>query len=443
MKLHSLKQMQSLINSSLLKDDVLITGFSVDTRLINKGDVFFALPGQKVDGHEFLNEAVQKGASCLVVQKNYSGPNFGIPVLAVDDTLSSLQLLGQRLLAKRNSKIVAITGSVGKTTTKDFLTTILKEKYKTWSTPGNANSQIGIPLSILNNTDGSEEILVIEMGMNEPSQIEKLVRIAPPDVAVLTHVSLTHAGNFNSLRDIALEKAEIFKSTKTKIGIVNYDIEHINEILTIGSCRKLKFSVACRQADFYLDHFTLHTLEYGFLHLNLPPLFGKAHYQNLTAAIGAATQFGISFEEISRAEKKLKLPEKRFEVIDKQGITFVNDSYNASEIAVKAAFESLPLPKNSGKTFAVIGEMLELGKFSIECHRRVGEMGLEHVDYMFVLGNECAPIYECWKENKKPVEWFLDRSLLAKALKSKVHSGDVVLLKGSRANLLWKILEDF
>jgi len=223
--------------------------------------------------------------------------------------------------------------------------------------------------------------------------------------------------------------------------------------MQIGSCRKVLFSVFSNGkdlgkdlgADFYLDHFDIKALDGAVFNLNptLHPFFGRHHYQNLLAAISVATYFGVGKEEIERAEKKLALPEKRFEIIDIKGITFVNDSYNASEISVIAALESLPKPEKQGRIIVVISELLELGKFSEGCHRRVAEKALTVADFCFLLGRECKPIFDCWTENGKPVEWFLELLELKQALKAEAKAGDVVLLKGSRANQLWKILEGF
>jgi UDP-N-acetylmuramoyl-tripeptide--D-alanyl-D-alanine ligase len=444
MNLTQLKQLGTFFNKKI-EEDTLMTGVAVDSRLVIKGNVFFALSGSNVDGHDFLGQAKAAGASCLVVNENYKGPNFDLPMIFVNDPLKSLQDLSAFVLSKRKTKIVAITGSVGKTTTKDFLNILLKEKYRVSKTPGNANSQIGVPLTILNHTDGNEDILILEMGMNEPHQLARLVEIAPPDISILTHVALTHASNFNSLSDIAYEKAEIFKHPRTKIGIINHDIENFHEIAKIGTCRKVSFSLVSEAANFFFNDFTIHNLDFPSFKLNrsLHPFFGKHHYQNLCAAISCARQLDVSFEEIENAIQNLELPERRFEIVEKQGIIFVNDSYNASEISVKAALESLPEPKKHGKKIAVIGEMLELGKFSKFCHQNVADHALKHVDTMFLLGKECEPIFDRWNENQKPVEMFLDRSLLLKSLKLQLKCSDVVLLKGSRANQLWKILEEF
>jgi len=433
MKLKTLKQLGALLDFPLAVNGSILD-VAVDSRLVKKDTVFFALPGLKTDGHDFLGQAVMNGASCLVVKKNYTGPNFGKPLIFVDDPLKSLQDLSTKLLAMRTSKIIAITGSVGKTTTKDFLTTLLKEKFIVSKTIGNANSQTGVPLTILNHTDGNEDFLVVEMGMDKPGQIAKLVASCPPDFAILTQVALAHACNFESLKEIAFEKAEIFQHPKTEFCLINQEIEHFNDIVNLGSCKKYSFSTKNSGVDFYFNNFNISKERLNF---------ANHHYQNLTAALGLATLLGVTEEEINNALHKLALPERRFEIVEKQGITFINDSYNASEISIVAALEALPAKAEGRKRVAVIAEMLELGKFSVNCHLNVAKKALKHVDSMFLLGKECLPIFDYWKENNKCVEFFLDRSLLVKSLKENLVAGDICLLKGSSANQLWKILEEF
>lgn len=444
MKINSLNQIRKLLDIPV-EEDFVVNGFSVDTRTLKEGNLFFALPGNNVDGHVFLEDAKKRGASAVVVESSFKGSDFGMPKLIVQDSLKALQDLCAALLSKRQTKIIAITGSVGKTTTKEFITTLLEEKFKVAKSPGNSNSQIGLPLSILNHTNGDEEFLVLEMGMNHQGQIKKLVEIAPPDISVLTQVSLTHAGNFNSLKEIAEEKAEIFKHFNTKIGVINRNIPYFEDVVQVMPSERVTYSINSKEADYYYNQSIVYRSNVDCFEINpnLHPHFGKHHYENLLSAIAVAFTLGLSKDEILRGVSRLALPEKRFEWIEKLGILFINDSYNATEISLIAALESLPAAKKDKKKIAVIGEMLELGKFSRECHERVGKKALECVDQLFLLGKDCEPIYECWKDNRKPVDWFLDPLELKKHLKLNLEAGDVVLLKGSCKNELWKILEEF
>lgn len=193
------KHIKSLADGADCQDFVF-NNVCVDSRLISPGDLFVALPGNQTDGHHFLPQAKACGAVAAVVCSSYRGPDFGLPLIAVPDTLKFLQESARKKVKESRSKVVAVTGSVGKTTTKDFITHLVSQKYRVASTPGNSNSQIGLPLALLNHFEGTEEIVVVEMGMTLPGQIAGLVSIAPPDIAVITSVALVHAAFFFFLR---------------------------------------------------------------------------------------------------------------------------------------------------------------------------------------------------------------------------------------------------
>ncbi|WP_195155572.1 UDP-N-acetylmuramoyl-tripeptide--D-alanyl-D-alanine ligase [Candidatus Protochlamydia phocaeensis] len=443
----TLGQMARLLQCSDPLPQSLIQGFSTDSRTLKPGEVFIALSGERVDGHAFLADVKQKGCLAAVVSKSYAGPDFGLALLRVEDPLHALQEMAKSALSRSSSRLVAVTGSIGKTTTKEFIKTLLETRYRVAASPGNSNSQVGIPLSILNHTTGEEEILVLEMGMTTPGNLARLVQIAPPEVAVLTRVALVHACNFESLEDIAWAKAEIFSHSHTRLGVIHRDIANYEAIARLGNSHKLSFSTNDPRADYQLDsqdghklyaHVENQTIDLGSL-LQVP---GKHNAHNLLAAIAVARHFNVSWEEIKHAIPFLKLPEKRLQFVDFQGILFLNDSYNASELSVKAALETLPQPKEGGSKVAVLGSMMELGKFSADCHRRVGEFALDHVEQIYCLGEECHPILDVWKKAGKPVELFLDRASLVACLKQALKPADVVLLKGSRSKELWKVLEE-
>lgn len=394
----------------------------VDSRYVEPGDIFFALPGEKVDGHIFLEEVKQRGAVAAVVRRDYK-TSCELPMLPVDNTLEALQLLASSALKKRSTKVIAITGSVGKTTTKEMIGTLLEQRFNTVRSPRNYNSQIGLPLTILNHTTGDEDYLVQEMGMTGAGQITGLIKIAPPTIAVLTHIALVHAAFFSSLQEIARAKAEIFLHPATKIGFFPETI----------ACRDvIEYQGCCVKAPVSMTHNRYPLLPFPGDHLR----------QNFILAAAVARECGLSEEEIIQRIPFLQLPEKRQERIEREGITFINDSYNASVPSVVAAFKALPAPKMNGKRIAVIGEMLELGRFSEDCHREVAESALDHVDLMLCLGEGCQPIVDCWKSKGRPVHYFDDRAALVVQLKKMAASGDVVLLKGSNGKQLWKVLDE-
>lgn len=422
----------------------LIQGFSVDSRLCQQGHLFFALPGEKMNGVNFLSDVASKGAIAAVVNRDYNGPDFNISLLRVDDTLIALQNLAKVVLAKSKSRVVAVTGSVGKTTTKDFLSTILGEKYRVSCSPGNNNSQIGVPLTLLNHTDGTEDILVLEMGMTHPGDLSKLLEIAPSECSIITSVGLVHACNFESIEEIARAKAEILAHPQTKIGIINRDIPIFHEVEKVGKCKKISFSFDNVLADYkaYLSDEYVISCQGGLHPLGQLQFSGKHNQQNLLAAVACARYFDLSWDQISSGIQKLRLPDLRGQLIYKEGITFVNDAYNAAPISVKAALESLPPAQSGGRKIAVLADMLELGKFSEISHREIGNFALKYIDVMYCYGNETRYIQECWQQAKRPIYWFSDRLELARSLRDELQKGDVVLIKGSRGTQISKIMEE-
>lgn len=423
-----------------------ILGVAIDSRDVQPGELFVALNGLKVDGHDYVAEAAQKGAIAAVVSKNFDQSGLSIPLLKVDNPLQAIQKVAAWQVGRTKAKVVAITGSLGKTSTKDFLYALLKTKYNTQATSGNQNSQVGMASSLLTNVVGDEEFLVVEMGMTAAGHIQKLVEIVPPDMALITQIALVHAENFDGIEEIAKAKAEIFSHPRTHTVVMSKDSPATALLESLAHCRTLTYSMQDTSADFYLQvqKEYLRFCENGIAMMLPFVSFLAPHiYLNCLAACSMAKLCGMSIDEIGACLSNLKLPEKRLEVIEKQGIKFVNDSYNAAEDSVKAALRFVQGQPCQGAKIAVIGQMRELGKFSERCHRAVGECALECVEKIFCLGVECEPIVTLWKQANRHVEWFLDFSELMQSLKNKLRANDLVLLKGSRSNGLWRVLEYF
>lgn len=422
-----------------------VAGYQIDSRFISPGDLFFALKGEKVDGHRFLAEAKQRGAAGAVVEKRYSGADFGLPLFFVDDVLRSLQELAKSDLEESGARIVGITGSVGKTTTKDFIAEFLKAKYRVAKTPGNYNTKLTLPLSILNR-EGGEEVLVLEMGMSEPGDIGNLLKIASPEVAVLTKIALAHAANFpGGLNEIAKGKAEIFSSPKLRSAVYDQGFTNFPEaIAAIPVEKRVSFSLENRVADYFLfsadGKETLDERGVRAYQFTLP--FKERHVlHNFLAAVSAARQMKLEWDEINGRIPFLKLPKMRFECFETQGITYINDAYNANPESMRAALESLPQPKEGGKRIGVLGAMKPLGSFSDEAHCEVGRLAQKAIDHLLVYGEEAFPLFESFQEVKKPAEFFTDLKSLAGRLAALMSPGDVVLVKGSRVMQMEKIFE--
>lgn len=452
MLIRTLKQFGKLLPQALPCDGP-ITGFSVDTQTLLPGNIYFALPGAKVDGHAYVDEAFQKGAIAAVVNKDYVRTQHSKGVhnknlIAVDDVLMTMQDITKKLFeAHRPRHVIAVTGSLGKTTTKDFLTALLSTKFKCFKTPGNNNSKIGLPLGILNHFEGDEEAAVIEMGMTHPGEITFLTHLIPPDFALITKVALVHAVNFQSIQEIGQAKSEIFAHPLTKLGIYADEISAIYPVESVGNCVKKRFSLHHRDADYFLEEQNgLLTFFANGKAYELGAAFtiaGEHNRHNLLAALAIAAEVGLTEGEMIRAIPSLSLPDKRLQRIEKRGVIFINDSYNANADSTVAAMKTLPPPHTGGKKIGVLGGMTELGAHSIAAHQRVGNEALETFDELFCFGPECRPIIEVWQKAGREVREMPDHRAIAEKLRAIAAPGDVVLLKGSKSKTMWKVLEEF
>ena len=410
----------------------------VDSRLVAPGDLFFALPGAKVDGHAFLQEAQYRGAAAAVVHRSYRGES-SLPLIPVDNVLLTLQDLAKNHLQSLKPKnIVGVTGSFGKTTTKTFLHQFLSSTFKVGTNCGNYNSQIGLPLTLLNQLEGDEEIILLEMAMTEAGQLTRLVQIAPLTHAMITAIDYVHIGYFEGLEGIAHAKAEIFSSPKIQGGWVNYDAPHRDVLLNAGSCPKKTFSVHQTEADIHAvphpDRLLL-SWKNALVDLGSQQMIYPLKH-NLVAAATAALDLGVPPQAVSQIAQQIKTPEKRFQIIHKSGFTIVSDSYNAS--GMRFALQNLPAGK---RKIAALGIIPDLGKFSVPVHEEVAEIALKHLDILYCFGEECLPMVALWRKHGRHVEHFASREALAAALKELVVEGDVVLVKGALRFEMWKIVE--
>lgn len=425
------------------KIEALVSGYQIDSRMCAPGDLFFALKGEFQDGHNYLAEVVKRGAVAAVVRKG-SSPTEALALLEVEDVAEALRSLAAKGLQRHPSKILGITGSVGKTMTKEFAATLLGGKYVVGKSPASYNSKITFPLNLLNRS-GQEELLVLEMGMSESGELERLTQIAAPDAAILTKIALAHAMNFpDGLKGIARAKAEIFSQEKTKAAIVDLDCLVYPEVKEAIRGERITFSIKERAADYYLafvdGQFRIDERGVRAHQFDLP--FKESHLlHDFLAAVAAARWFKMEWDEIERQIAKLALPKMRFELLEVGGITFVNDAYNANPASMCAALENLPLPQEGGKKIAILGSMKELGAFCKQAHREVGYLAQKHADFLLCFGEETKELCEAFGEAKKPYEHFGEKQALTERLLEIVRAGDVVLIKGSRSMQLEAVLE--
>lgn len=441
MKGFPLKRIAAHLNISS-DSEISVSGFSIDSRKVQRGELFFALPGAKVDGHDYLKEVAQRGACGAVVSKKYRGEHFGLVLLPVDDVVLSLQSLAQIAASARKEKCIALTGSVGKTTTKEFLVQLLKQCYRVGYTEGNSNTKLTFPLFWLN-LSGEYDYLVVEMGMTEAGHIRRLVEIAPPDIAVITRIASAHIGFFSDgFHGIARAKAEILSNVRTKDAVISWQAMEFEEIREAGNCKKWIYGEG--------GDFLLKTSEKGIVveqrgggssPLLSPPFKATHLLENLLAAISVARVVGMEWEEIAAACAKLKPHELRYEMEMRGGVTFVKDCYNANPLSMRAALSNLPQPKKEGRRIGVLGMMVDQGAFSKQFHTEVAEFALGHLDALLCIGAESQHMADVFAKAGRPVEYFTDLTLLKQRLFESVREGDVVLIKGSNFLKLWQLMD--
>lgn len=433
------------VDSPLFLSRKMITGVSTDTRSLKKGDLFFALSGKKVDGHAFLKEAATLGASAAVVEKKIEG--LQLEQIIVPNVLKALQNLAKGLLKKYPpKKVIGVTGSAGKTTCKDFIHTLLKEKYLVASSFGNQNSAVGLPLSILNQGLMGEEVLVLEMGMTDRGHIEELVNFAPPDIAIITSVFLCHMDHLRDLSSIREAKSEILKHPKTEWGIINREIIDFDEVKMSGACQKISFAYPGKEADYSLsiEGEDLQLVSPGEV-ISLGPfrVLGEHNRLNLLPALIVSKLLGLSVEEIRRGVEKLKLPKLRLELIQKEDKTFLNDAYNANPQSMLEAIKVLSAFPKQGKKVAVLGGMKELGSYSEACHLQVFQEALKVVDELFCIGEEFYSLAKLQEKSIKPIFWALEKEEVVPHLKRALEPLSITLVKGSNSYKLWTLLDEF
>jgi len=428
--------------------------FSKDTRTIQKGDIYIGIKGEKFDGSQFWKQALDNGAEAVIIEnvqiipeemEKYSNKT----IIKVENTLEALYEIAKYKRSLYDIPVIAVTGSVGKTSTKDVIASVVSQKYKTLKTEGNNNNNIGLPLTILKLKD--HEALVIEMGMNHLGEISLLTSIAKPTLAVITNIGTSHIGNLGSRENILKAKLEILEGMKTPKIIINNDNDLLHrwheenqntiEIHTFGIQNESELNA--KNINLHEDgsEFTAVSVAQR---LNVKVPVGGEHFvYNALCATEVGFNLGISNEQIQEGIAQFELTKKRMDIRKlENGAVLINDSYNASYESMKASIEFLENYTGTRK-IAVLGDMFELGEFSEELHRKVGkEVAQRNIDILICAGEASKYIIEEAKKNSKiKTYYFHNNEEIVENLSQELRKGDVILVKASNGMKFFEICQ--
>jgi UDP-N-acetylmuramoyl-tripeptide--D-alanyl-D-alanine ligase len=427
----------NLTHGYLKGEDSYFSSISIDTRSLKPGDVYLAIKGEHFDGHAFVDSAIETGCKGLIVEQGAVEASPAVPTLFVKDTVEALNTLALWNRQQFKGGLVGLTGSSGKTSTKNILSAILSEKASTSATKGNFNNEIGVPLTLLEIAK-EDHFAVVEMGARKPGDIAYLSDIVRPDVALVLNAGQAHIEIFGSYESIVATKGEIYDALSADgVGVINLDDPaHLVWLEKLSGKRVLSFSSKGSQADVYASALNCDAQGSRF-DLNYKgekikvflPMPGLHHVQNGLAASAAAIALGLSLEEIAHGLEKVTSSEGRMDRIELAGLSLLDDSYNANPASVKAALDVLAM--QPGYRIAVLGEMAELGQHAEALHlgvaAHVRDSGIENV---LLLGPYAQQMAESIGAR---AQFFVSKDALVESIFSNEHQDKIILVKGSRS----------
>src|SRR5438874_10712577 len=448
-----LSQVAQFAGASLESGDgtVVINKISTDSRTIKRSELFVALHGENFDAHDFVEAAAKSGAAGALVNRNWNRhvpENFAL-IRAVDP-LQAYQQIATNYRRLLRLKVLAITGSNGKTSTKDFAASVLSRRFKVTKTEGNFNNHVGLPRTILEATT-QDEVAVWEIGMNHPGEVAALATIAAPDVAIITNIGIAHIEFMGSREAIAKEKGALVDAIGRRGSVIlNADDPFSAGIaartrariiwagITAGTVSAAEITQSANGSDF--------TIREGAHRCRAQlPVPGLHMVQNGLLAVAVGRVFGLSLEECAAGLVAAPLTKARLQIKEVHGVQFIDDSYNANPESMKAALRTLVELDAEGKRIAVLGEMGELGRESERGHREVGEEAATlGIDQLIAIGKMGKKIAQAAEKAGLPKTAAVASTLEAAQLLGEVASpGDLVLIKGSRAARTERVLEEF
>ena len=428
---------------------------SIDSRKIKRYSIFIAIKGEKFDGHDFVREAQKKGAIAVMINenryKNFS--DLDLPVITVKDTAKAYGDLAKIWRKKIRTKVIAITGSTGKTTTKEMIAALLSEKYKVNKTILNNNNHIGVPLTILS-TNEKHQVLVLEIGTNHFGEVSYSANLAEPDYALITNIGNSHIEFLKNKKGVLKEKIALFYAAKNNDGtlFVNYDDPLLKNTFrnyrnrisySFGSNTMVKGKLKGTDSEGK----EVVEIKYKDKKVSGSFLYGEQNAQDLLAASAVAFRLGLNKSQILRGINKFKDLDKRLNIKNyKNNVTLIDDTYNANPESMKYAFELMNKISNSRKKIAVLGDMFELGAEGKNLHRKLAAVIKQNkINEIFLLGSLMNNLHKELKKNNNVSRYFLKRKDLLESLSSQDYGNSVILVKGSRGMKMEefvKIIED-
>ena len=403
----------------------------MDSRKVQKGDLFFAIN----NGNSYVNDVLGKGAA-LVIADNYKGNDKR--VIKVDNTIKCMQELAKKYRKALNIKIIAITGSNGKTTTKDMVYSILSQEYVTAKTMGNLNNHIGVPFTILQ-LDNKYEVAVLELGMSGFGEIDLLSNIAQPDIGVITNIGDSHLEFLKTRENVFKAKTELVKYVEKENLIIFGDDPFLKMLdgVKVGYEKDNNYQIEdFSDSDEGLS-FELNGDKYEIA------LNGKHNCINAAIAVVIGKKMKVPYEKIKDGLKNLELTPMRFQKIEKENIIYINDAYNASPISVSFSLETFDKLYNDTLKITILGDMLELGEKEIEYHKNIIEKALSiHTDKIYLYGERMKKALENIQKNREKITHFTEKEEIKKLI-LKEQKKTSILLKGSRGMKLEEIIEYF
>ncbi|MED4654406.1 UDP-N-acetylmuramoyl-tripeptide--D-alanyl-D-alanine ligase [Bacillus pseudomycoides] len=450
----TLKQVEQMVMGAGLAEKYVnetVQGVSIDTRKITTGNLYIPIQGDRFDGHSFVEKAIENGAVATLWKKNVQNPPVNIPVIFVEDTLEALQTLAKSYRDQLDVKVIGVTGSNGKTSTKDIVTSLLATKFKVQKTEGNFNNHIGLPLTILS-LEENTEMAVLEMGMSSRGEIEFLSKLARPNAAIITNIGEAHLMDLGSRDAIAEAKLEIVTGLQDGgVFVYNGDeplltnrVPSMNlaaETITFGDARANNYYPTSVTLQATGTYFKMNQDENVVFYL---PVLGKHNVYNTLASMAIAKYFGVTWEEMKQGLVTIQMTGMRMEIVKTEnGLTIINDAYNASPTAMEAAFHLMNGLDGFSKKIVVLGDMLELGDQEVQFHYEVGKLiDPARISYVFTYGRLGAQIAEGAKINfpNERVKVYDNKEELVKNLQAIVDVKDVVLVKASRGMKLEEVI---